>query len=392
VNGGRWLWGLIALGTVVRLGIAALTDGLPYDVQSFVLAREALADDPLHAYSALNSPDFYRWPYPPAFFAWIEIAAGGDRVLGGNFIGIVQLAPIAAEAVLAWLVADTLRRRGVPQSVWLAAGGLIALGPAFIVISGYAVQIDSVAILPAVAAVVVWERVAGRDRAWQAGLLIGVAASFKTVPGLVVLALLPTVRDWREAGVLVGAAVAVPLAALAPFLVADARGVREMLRYNGAPGMGGLTLVLQPDLAQQWLRRPTGMNELNQWIFDNQRVVNVLVIGAVGAFLLRFRVPPARAAVILWLAVWAFSTGFFFQYLVWGLPFILLDGHVRTAAALQLVMIGPAILFYAGPYSSAAVVVAFVIVMLATWLAWLAALAVLARRSVAERQPAATAA
>jgi hypothetical protein len=378
-EGKRWLWALIALGTLIRLAIAATTDGVAYDVESFQLTRHALAHDLLHAFGALNGPGNYRWPYPPGFFAWIEAAVAGDRVFGGGYIGFIQLAPIAADAALAWLVAWYVAARDLPRRVWLAAGGLIALGPSFVVISGYAVQIDSVAVLPAVAALIVWERSDGADRAWKAGLLLGLAASIKTVPALVVLALLPTARGWREAGALVACAVAVPLVLLAPFAVADLDGVREMLRYNGAPGLGGLTLALQPDLAETWLRVPTGFNSINDWIFDHQRWVNGAVIGLTAAFLLRFRVAAPLAAVVLWLAVWALGTGFFFQYLVWGLPFMLMAGYIRSAAALQLVTIVPAILFYAGPWKADSIVVAFVIVMLAVWLAWLAALVLLAR-------------
>jgi hypothetical protein len=381
-EGKRWLWALIALGTVVRLAIAAATDGVVYDVESFQLTRHALADDFLHAFGALNGPGFYRWPYPPGFFPWIEVSVAGDRIFGGGYIGFIQLAPIAADAALAWLVAWYLADRNLPRRAWLAAGGLIALGPSFVVISGYAVQIDSVAVLPAVGALIVWER-ADRseraDRVWKAGLLLGLAASIKTVPGLMVLALLPTARGWREAGALVACAVAVPLVLLAPFAVADLDGVREMLRYSGAPGLGGLTLALQPDLAETWLRTPTDFNGINHWIFEHQRWVNASVLGLTAVFLLRFRVAAPLAAVVLWLAIWAFGTGFFFQYLVWGLPFMLMAGYIRSAAALQLVTIVPAILFYAGPWKADSVVVAFVIVMLAVWLAWLAALVILAR-------------
>ncbi len=378
-EGKRWLWALIALGTVVRLAIAAATDGVVYDVESFQLTRHALGEDFLHAFGALNGPDSYRWPYPPGFFAWIEAAAAGDRLFGGGYIGFIQLAPIAADAALAWLVAWYLAGRNLPRRAWLAAGGLIALGPSFVVISGYAVQIDSVAVLPAVGALIVWERTERGARAWKAGLLLGLAASIKTVPGLVVLALLPTARDWREAGVLVACALAVPLVLLAPFAVADLDGVRAMLRYNGAPGLGGLTLAIQPDLAETWLRTPTGFNAINHWIFEHQRWVNASVLGLTAVFLLRFRVAAPLAAVVLWLAIWALGTGFFFQYLVWGLPFMLIAGYIRSAAALQLVTIVPAILFYSGPWKTDTVVVAFVIVMLAVWLAWLAALVLLAR-------------
>lgn len=382
--GKGWLLAFVAGGTAIRLALAAVADGVAFDVESLELTRRALAEHGVEAYSALNAPGAYRWPYPPAFLAWIEAAAGLNRLTGIGYVELVQLLPIAADGALAWLVAWLLAARGAARRIWLAAGALVALGPSFILISGYAVQIDSVAILPALAALAVWERPGAAGRAWKAGLLIGLAASVKSVPGLMVLALLPTARDWREAATLVGVAVAVPAAMLAPFLVADAAGVQEMLRYQGAPGLGGLTLALQPGLADSWLREPVALNAANQWIADHQRLVNLAVVGGLGGFLLAVRMPPAAAAAFLWLGVWSFGTGFFFQYLVWGLPFLLVAGHLRAAALLQLATLAPAIVFYAGPWDDGRVVAGFVVVMLAVWAGWIAALAGLARRGVRE--------
>ncbi len=377
----RWLWALVAAGTALRLAVAAATEGLPFDVESFAIVRHALADRPLEVYDAVG---LYRWPYAPGFFAWIELSAGLERLTGIAFLNWVQLAPILADGALAWLVAAFLRERGATELVWLAGAALVALGPSFLVISGYAVQIDSVAVLPAAAALMMWER-AGGNRAWQAGLLIGVAASVKTVPGLVLLALLPTARDWREVGVLVGCAVAVPAAMLAPFLVADPNGVLELRRYAGAPGMGGLTLAVQPELAERWLTNPVAPNGVNAWIADHAGLVNATVLSAVTAFLLRFRVDAPRAAAIVFLAVWAFGTGFFFQYLIWGLPFLLLAGHLRAALAVQTLAIVAAILFYRGPWEDHGVVVVFATLMLALWVGWLGGLVALGRAAVRAR-------
>ena len=392
----RWLWAIVAAGTVARLVVAALTEGLAFDVESFAVVRRALADDPLEVYGTVG---LYRWPYPPGFFGWIELAAGLERATGVAFVNWVQLAPIAADAGLALLVAWYLRRRGLGERVALAGAALVAFGPSFLLISGYAVQIDSVAILPAAAALVVWERggrsagdagrpsgwVGADGRAWQAGLLIGLAAAIKTVPVLMLLALLPTARDRREALVLVACAVAVPVALLSPFLLADPHGVWRLRDYKGIPGMGGLTLVVQPELAERWLTNPVGPNAINRWIAGHSTLVNLLAIGPVAAFLLARRVPAPRAAAILWLAVWAFGTGFFFQYLVWGLPFLLLAGLLRAALAVQLVAIVPAILFYRGPWEDHGVVVVFAALMIALWVGWVAGLAALARGAPAPR-------
>ena len=143
----------------------------------------------------------------------------------------------------------------------------MALGPTFGMVSGYHGQFDSVAILPAVVALYLWERLETPSRGLVAGGLVGLGGIFKTVPLVMLVALLPTVRSWREAGWLLGSAAAVLVVASLPFLVATRATYEAAVRdYHGFPGVGGLSLVVQPDLAGAWLGgggsgRPPGLAE-----------------------------------------------------------------------------------------------------------------------------------
>jgi hypothetical protein len=83
----------------------------------------------------------------------------------------------------------------------------------------------------------------------------------------------------------------------------------------------------------------------------------------------------------VWLIVLAFGSGFFFQYLVWALPFLLLAGYVTAAAALQAVVTVPMVIYYAGPWHHRAIVYVYVPFMLVVWVAWVALAVVLARRT-----------
>jgi len=131
----------------------------------------------------------------------------------------IRLAPIAANLGIAFVVQDFLGQRGAERSTRLAGAALVAPGPSFLVVSGYHGQFDAVAFLPAVLALTLWERDLPRRALW-AGLLIGLGGALKTVPLLLLVALLPSVRTRREAAVLVGAAALPVLAALAPFAIA----------------------------------------------------------------------------------------------------------------------------------------------------------------------------
>jgi hypothetical protein len=380
---------MILAGTIIRLVVAFATHGLPYDVQSWSILRTAFSQHPLHVYALVNQGGNFHWPYPPGFFPLMLVASGAADLFGG-FSHLIRIPSVLADAALTWLVWYGLAGR-VSERARLAGAALVAFGPVFITISGYAAQIDSVAILPAVAALLVWERAPTGQRAWIAGLLIGLAAAIKTVPLVMVLALAPTARDRRELVLLLACSIAVPLAAFAPFYLADASGVRNIANYVGSPGMGGLSLVLQPNLAARWLSYWVNASGIEQSLFiDHAGLFNVVILAAYALYAWRVRPRPRLAAALLWLMVIAFGSGFFFQYLVWGLPFFLLAGHLRATAFLQVLITAPMLIYYAGPWKAHSIVWAYVPLMLAVWACWTCGAAVLARKGASERIEAAT--
>jgi len=351
-GGRRILWALLAGGTAIRLVLAFSFYGVGFDIDSQVLVADLLADRPLDLYAQANLTEIARWPYPPGFFPFLLGADGISGATGLPFHGVVQLPAIAADAGIAWLVQDFLRHRGASQRDRLLAAGLVAVGPAMFLVSGYHGQIDSLAILPAVAAVWVWEcRGEWRGRGLAAGLLIGLGASVKTVPLVVIFALLPWCRGPREAVTLIAAAAVVPLAALAPWLIAAPGATVNGLSYTGAPGVGGLGLLVQPNLIEFWLGgQPTALSGASEWLLDNGTTIAAVLLAVSAVVVARRRLEPAQAASVLWLVVYAFGVNFFFQYLVWGIPFFLMAGHRRAVVALQAVALPAAVMLYLAPW------------------------------------------
>lgn len=374
-TGRRLLYALLATGLLIRLALAFTTDGVTYDIDSYVEVDGALGMDPLQLYTIVNERDYNRWPYMSGYLPFV-VAANVLESLGGSIRDWVQLPAIVADAALAWLVQAYLGRRGATERVRLAAAALVALGPSFVAISGYHGQFDSVAILPAVAAVYVWDVLPpGPRRALIAGALVGTGIALKTAPGLVLLALLPTATSNRERLATTVAAAAVPLAAMAPWLVADPGGVVEALRsHRAVPGVGGLSLLVQPDLSTVWLgTRFTPVSETTQWLVDQQTAIVALTVIPFAVLVARRRVAPARAATILWLAFYVFATAFAFQYAVWGLPFALMAGHVRQVAAAQGALLVPTVLVYGQPLGDGAEYV-YAPLMIGLWLGMVYAL------------------
>lgn len=358
LSGARAVWALVLGGTLLRIVLAFTTDGQPYDISVLRGLRDAL-DSPLDVYETpIGPPPGIAWPYPPGFFGFAELASRAADATGLAYTSLLRLPSIAADAAIA-LILWHVRRS-------LAAVALVALGPAFLVISGYHGQIDNLAILPAVAAVAYWDRWPEDRRALYAGLLIGAGCAVKTTPIFMVLALLPAVRSWREAGTLLGAAAAVPLAILAPYLATSADEVMDALRYRGFPGTSGLSILLQPELAEQ-LTRAVTPSALVDFLYDQGQLIVGAVLVAVAAATARRPFDVAERASLLWLAFYAVSSVFFVQYLVWGLPFLLLAGRLRLAALVQAVALVPTVLFYRAPWEDEAIAVPYGIFMVGLW-------------------------
>jgi hypothetical protein len=381
------LWFILMLGTIVAGVVASATRGQSYDMESFRLVRDALNQGPLEVYRYFAHHDVNRWPYPPAFFPWIW-ASGAIAAHGGpSFAFMIRVPTILADAAIALIVQDWLGYVGRTPRERLLAAALVSLGPSFVVIAGYHGQFDAVAILPGVLAVNLWSRLESPWRALVVGLLIGLGGAMKTVPLLLVLAVLPTARSRKElVMVLVGAAVPV-LVSFAPFAIAGALPSAHALSYRGLPGVGDLSLAAQPNLAELALGVANpGASGLTQLLINHGALViaaGLLAVAAIGA---RTRAAPTQMATLLWLAVYAFGVNFFFQYAVWGLPFFLMAGYLWSVLAAQLLLIGPALLFYLGPWHAKTLAVAYDVVMIGLWAAALGAFLVLAWRLLQERR------
>lgn len=373
------LWAILAAGVLVAGVLAAVTRGEAYDMESYRLVRDALDHAPLHVYTDFEARGIIRWPYPPGFFPLIDLAGRLDGLASFDFL--IRVPSILATAAIAWLVQDFLGRRGADPRTRLAAAALVSLGPAFLLTAGVHGQFDAVAILPGVAAVAVWERMDGPARAVVAGVLLGAGGAVKTYPLLLVLALLPSVRSRREAGVLLAATAAPLLVAFAPFALEGTLPERKIFEYRGLPGVGGLSLLVQPNVATGVLGMgAVPLNPLSTFLVEHGGVVVAAALLAVAAVGARSRAGALEMSVLLWLAVYAFGVNFFFQYLVWGLPFFLMAGYLREVAVAQLWLLGPAAVYYLRPWDETLVATAYTAAMLAAYAGVVYALVMVARR------------
>jgi Glycosyltransferase family 87 len=328
--------GLIALGTAIRLWIGFTNRGDTFDIESAYIVAQAFAAHPLHVYHNL------RYPYPGGFLPLILLCWKFAQATGLAFWGVFKVPTILADAGIATLVAWGLGRFGAAPRERIVSVALVSLGPMFVLISGYHGQIDAVALLPAVAAVILWQ-LGGEGRAWQAGVLIGLGASVKTFPLFAVFALLPTARSRREAARVIALAVAVPLASVVPFLIADGHATIVAITGTKAlPGIGGLSLLIQPSLIHTYLSHPVRTDGLVIAMLHRQNLIVGAAVVLAGAYAYRRRLDAIQASALIWLVVYVANPNWFYQYMIWGLPFFLLAGRRLEVAAVQLALALPA--------------------------------------------------
>ncbi|MHB8656613.1 MAG: glycosyltransferase 87 family protein [Solirubrobacteraceae bacterium] len=363
------LWGLLLAGVTIRVVLDFRTAGVRYDLDSLRLVANLLLHRPSRLYAVANANAGYpRWPYPTGFFPFILACKSLASLLGLGFEHVIRWPSILADAAIAWVLQDFLGARAAPPARRLAGAGLVALGPSFIAISGVHGQIDSVAILPAVIALSVWERARPGRRALFAGALIGIGAAIKGVPALMLLALLPSALSWREGLRLVGAAVGVLALAVLPWVIIEGAGWLGHLNYNGGIGLGSLSLVAQPDLALNWLHvGATPLSGVSRLLYHAARPIAAVALSLSFGVLMRSRVRAPPAAVLVWLTVYAFGVTFFMQYMVWGLPFMLMAELLGPVAVLELALLAPVLVIYHGVHHAWAADIFYVAPMLALW-------------------------
>ncbi|MFP5219524.1 MAG: glycosyltransferase 87 family protein [Actinomycetes bacterium] len=374
---------VVLVGTAARISLTATTPGVAFDLQSYVLVAGWLTDgDPFDVYGQATATSNWRWPYPPALFPALALLPSAAAVTGIEAGDLVRGALALADAAVAVVVHRLLRSRGAGAA--LAGAALVALGPTLVVVSGSHGQLDVAMWLPALVAMLVWQRRPAGRRALLAGMLVGLAAAIKIVPVIVLLALLPTARDRREALQVTAAALAVPGAMLAPFLITDPSGVLAALGYGGILGYGGLSLLAQPDLAEFWLGDGViALSPLSQLLQDVNLFSAGVALAAGVALCVAARTPAPRAAAVLVVAVLVTGVNVTIAYTAWALVLLAAAGLLRTAAALQLWLLVPTWMVY-GPrprsgWSDTAVHVVYVPLMVGLLGASAVALAVLAR-------------
>ena len=126
---------------------------------------------------------------------------------------------------------------------------------------------------------------------------------------------------------------------------------------------------------------------LTKTVYDEARWITGVALTAATVVLIRHRPPPVLGAILVWLTVWSFGVTFFLQYIVWGLPFLIMAGYLWQVAILQAALLPPAIITYATGVRAWQVWVFYTAPMIVLWVAWSGATLLMARRIARGQAP-----
>jgi hypothetical protein len=250
---------------------------------------------------------------------WMAFARWSALTLGLPFVKVVRLAPIGADVGIALLLFTSLRRSGTKAAFH---GGLsYALNPIPVFVCAYHGQFDAIAAFFTVLAIY-WLK----SSPALGGGSLGLGILSKSWPVLALPSLFIGARGWKNRTVLLGAALAVPLAGVALYVAViggDPRSILERaLGYNWGLGVWGYTYFFRLISVLQ----PTA-TDVFDWFIRNGRYVTLLALGFV--WLIRARKQlPADGILTTLVAFLAVTHAFSIQYLMWVVPFaILVQDH-----------------------------------------------------------------
>ncbi len=312
-----------------------LSGGAAYDIESYGIVGDLLlrGEDVYAASTTLG-----RHPYLPLQLYWIALARWSTHALGLPFVQIVRLAPIAADVGLALSLFTALRWRGLETA---SRGGLsYALNPIPVFVSAYHGQFDAIPALLTVLAILTVARSATISGGW-----LGLGILNKSWPVLALPSLLWGAEGMRRKLLFLTTAVLVPLAGLLLYtglFHADPLSIlRRATGYNHGVGIWGysyfsrLLWALRPDLSG-----PLG------WLASNGRFLTLTALALVWLLWARKEAPGAGILTIL-VSFFAITHAFSIQYLMWVVPFAILEQERRWLARYTLAAFGYMFLVYA---------------------------------------------
>jgi hypothetical protein len=314
----RWLVVLIVGVTlIVRLVPNFLLPvGAGFDIESYqIVGRMILAHKDIYA----SAETMNRHPYLPLQMYWLGLAVWLADVIRIPFVQIVRLLPIASDAAVALALFLYLHRSISLKDAFLA-GLLYACNPISVLVSAYHGQFDALPMLFLMLAIMA--------SIPSAGLWLGLGILIKSWPVLGLPSLLFGIQGWKERSLFLAQVAVMPVIGIGVYAMVFhpttfVPMLAYVLGYNHGIGAWGYAYV-----AQLLSMSVPGWDGMFSLVVQNGKYLTLGALGIVWLARARWQLPAAGILTIL-VAFFAFTHAFSIQYLVWLIPFALLNRECR---------------------------------------------------------------
>lgn len=311
---------LIGIGLFFRLIPAfILVPTSNYDIDSYKLVgQHVIAGEDV--YSAPDTDK--RHPYLPFQMVW----SGFSQLVSGKFHvafeSFVRLAPIFADVLISLIIYSVISRSNLQISaVW--ASLLFAVNPLSIYVSAYHGQFDAVPLMLLLLAVIS----ARKNEGGLSGFWLGFAVLTKSWPILAFPQIWSVFRGQKQKILFAALVGLIPLAAVLIYVwlfnASFITVIKKAVTYNSGIGVWGYTYLLRL-LGLFW----SDLQPVINGFFSVSRYLTLALLGLTWLFVAR-KQDLFGGVLTLLIAFFAFTHAFSIQYLIWLLPFAIIDGQFR---------------------------------------------------------------
>ncbi|HZY41250.1 MAG TPA: hypothetical protein VFF59_04530 [Anaerolineae bacterium] len=327
----RALVGLLTAALVLRVGLALLSPGVSYEMESYRIQAQAVLTGQ-NIYAAT-----YRYPYPPLWMYWPAAAVRLSETLGAPFYFWIKLPAIVADLIIGALIFTWPRaaqaHTAACQSAWYL------FNPIVLIVSVLHGQFDPVVTLGMLGAARAW-----LARRWLlSALSLSVAIALKLFPVLLLPLFLIDLPSWKTAVQYALVAVSTLCVICVPYLATNGtRLVGLLMRYTSTPDHSysywivALSAPADPPVLPPLLAR---LRELSRWLQGGV----ALLAAAVGH--VRGWAIERRVAVLL-AGLYVVLPGLASQQMIWLVPFLVLTRPRWPLWSYTLISTVALVLFY----------------------------------------------
>ena len=311
---------LIGIGLFFRLIPAFfLVPTSNYDIDSYrLVGQHVVAGEDVYTASDTDK----RHPYLPFQMVWAGFSQLISERFHVAFESFVRLAPIFADVLISLLIYSVISRT-TRQNTAFWAGLLFTVNPLSIYVSAYHGQFDAVPLMLMLLAMIF----AHKNEGGPSGFWLGFAVLTKSWPILAFPQIWSVFRERKHKfffAVLVGL---IPLTAVLVYVwLFDAHFftvIQRAVTYNSGIGVWGYTYLLRL-LGLFW----SDLQPVINGFFSVSRYFTLALLGITWLFAARKQNLFAGVLTLL-VSFFAFTHAFAIQYLIWLLPFAIIDGQFR---------------------------------------------------------------